>query len=303
MTHSEIVLPAEIEVCLSRPGTKMGRTQRIVIDRLLQHRDDGALPTSARFLFYELEQDGLATKPSPDDQRPNKRRSRGWPPGSQDVGDALTALREAGVIPWEWIEDEMRRLSTWSHAPTVADYMADRLHEATLNPWGESAPPMIICESRATAGVLRPTAQTYVCPITGTAGQVGGFLRTAIAPALAEAGGQVLYLGDLDRHGVDIEENSRRVLERELGRELDWRRLGMTEGQVAERALEPIWKVDGRDRKGGWAYEVEALGQATVVALVRDALDALLPERLDAVLARERQQREEFAAFLAGGPA
>jgi hypothetical protein len=57
------------------------------------------LPTTNRFLFYELEGMGQACKPSPDDLRPNKRRSIGWPPGSQDITDALTALREQGVIP------------------------------------------------------------------------------------------------------------------------------------------------------------------------------------------------------------
>jgi hypothetical protein len=39
---------------------------------------------------------------------------------------------------------------------------------------------------------------------------------------------------------------------------------------------------------------VEALGQGTVTALVRDALDALLPEPLDAVRGREQEQRDEW---------
>jgi hypothetical protein len=43
------------------------------------------LPTSGRFVFYELDQRGGAKKPDPDDTRMNRRRSIGWPPGSQDV--------------------------------------------------------------------------------------------------------------------------------------------------------------------------------------------------------------------------
>lgn len=73
-------------------GTKKARTHRVVLDQLRVHERDGTLPTTGRFLFYELEQRGEARKPSPDDVRPNKRRSIGWPPGSQDITDALTCM-------------------------------------------------------------------------------------------------------------------------------------------------------------------------------------------------------------------
>jgi hypothetical protein len=46
------------------------------------------------------------------------------------------------------------------------------------------------------------------------------------------------------------------------------------------------------------AVEVEALGQGAVTALVRDALDALLPESLANVRRRERDERAEWARRL-----
>jgi hypothetical protein len=73
----------------------------------------------------------------------------------------------------------------------------------------------------------------------------------------------------------------------------------MTDEQAQARNIEPIWKVDGRDGRGHEAIEVEALGQAEVVALVRDALDALLPEPLADVLEREDLQRSAARAILA----
>jgi hypothetical protein len=280
-----------------RPGTKAARVRRLVHEHLNEHAADDAIPTSARFVFYELEQRGDARKPASDDRRPNKRRSHGWPPGEQDLIDALTWLRQQAVVPWGWIVDETRSLASWQHAPSVIDYLSDRLAEATLNPWGDGPPPLILCESRATAGVLERTASEYVCPIAGTAGQVGGFLWTVVAPLLRETGGGVLYLGDLDKQGIDIEVNTRRVLERACGCGLDWRRLGMTAEQAEE--IEPIWKVDGRNGEGHWAWEVEALGQAGVLQLVREALAALLPEPLDRVQEREAVQRKAVAIFLA----
>jgi hypothetical protein len=196
--------------------------------------------------------------------------------------------------------DETRHLSTWLHARTVDGYMADRLPEARINPWG-TPPPLILCESRATAGVLERVTAEYVCPVTGTSGQVAGFLHTDVAPLFEDALDRpVLYLGDLDFSGAHIEANTRRVLEAEAGVELDWQRLGMTERQARRRNIEPIRKRDGRTREWHDAIEVEALGQAGVVSLARDALDARLPEPLGDVLERERQERDAFARRMNG---
>ena len=97
-----------------RSGTKAARTRQIVHRLLLEHEHDGVFPTTGRFVFYELEQRGDAVKPDPSDRRPNKRRSHGWPPG-QDVTDALTWLRDHGVVAWGWIADEERQLTTWKY--------------------------------------------------------------------------------------------------------------------------------------------------------------------------------------------
>ena len=55
---------------LPSPHTKRGRIQRAVLDLLREHAADGGLPTNGRFLFYELEQRGLACTPSPADPGP-----------------------------------------------------------------------------------------------------------------------------------------------------------------------------------------------------------------------------------------
>lgn len=291
--------PAEGDPRLSRPETKRGRTQRVLLARLADHAaDPDGLPTDGRFLFYELEQRGQATKPSPDDHRPNKRRSHGWPPGGQDVTDALLTLRERAVIPWWWITDETRGLADWRHAATVLDFLRDEIATARINPWS-GPPPLLLTESRAMAGVLERVAADYCCPVTATAGQCRGFLVTEVGRLLADEPGRgVLYLGDSDRQGIDIEANSRRVLQRAAGQRLAWRRLAVTAEQAEARGIDPIWKVDGRDRQGGWAIEVEALGQRTVIDLVRGTLDALLPEPLSSVLEREAEQRRQATALL-----
>jgi hypothetical protein len=44
-----------LEDVLSKPHTKAGRIQRACLELIREHEADGALPTSVRFLFYELE--------------------------------------------------------------------------------------------------------------------------------------------------------------------------------------------------------------------------------------------------------
>lgn len=67
----------------------------------------------------------------------------------------------------------------------------------------------------------------------------------------------------------------------------------------AGHPLTPITKLDGRDNTISEAWELQALGQAGVVRLVRDALDGqLAPTTLADVHEREDTQRDELRAFL-----
>lgn len=284
-------LPDEVVHRLSRPTSGAGRMQRLVLGQLLAHRDDGGLPTSGRFIFYELEGLGHVRK----SRRGESRRGTADDPREQEVTDALTHLRENGVVPWTWIVDETRTLHQWRCADTVSDYLAESVDMARINPWG-TAPPLLLCESRSLAGVLREMMRDYRCAIAATNGQAGGFLRTEIAPTLEDNDRPVLYLGDLDHQGDQIEANTRDVLEREAHREIRWERVAITPAQVEERDLTPIWKTDNRYRpaKVSRAWECEALGQSTIVALAQNTLDRLLPEPLADVLEREERERARW---------
>ena len=89
-----------------RPASKIGKVRNALMALLDQHRRDGALPTSVRFLFYELVMQRIITK---EGKRPDKI-----------VSEALTDLREDGHVPWDDIVDETREVSDFSGAATVA---------------------------------------------------------------------------------------------------------------------------------------------------------------------------------------
>jgi hypothetical protein len=133
--------------------------------------------------------------------------------------------------------------------------------------------------------------------IAPTNGQCAGFLHNEVAPRLKDEA-RVLYLGDYDLAGGDIEDNTRSVLEGY--RDLDWERLALTGDQVREHNLTPIIKSDRRFKNGGTheAVETEALSQRLIVQIVRDRLDALLPEPLEQFRAREAKERAHLRAML-----
>ena len=117
----------------------------------------------------------------------------------------------------------------------------------------------------------------------------------------------VFYVGDWDLAGGQIEANTRTVLEREIGGKLNWKRIALTEEQVDRYRLRKwvITKTDRRykDESRGThqAVEAEALGQKRIIRIVRDQLNALLPEPLADVLEREARQRTTMRRLLRRG--
>lgn len=276
--------------------TMIGRLRRACHGKLLWHDAHGAIPTNGRFVFYELEQDGAVPKNYPP---PKKRRP------AQDISDALIDLRRAGHVPWDWIVDETRELVSWRSAETVAEYMRDTIDRARINAWNGEPAPLIICEARSTKGVLERIAGDYLAPITATNGQCGGFLRTDVAPHLISNSRPVLYIGDHEVGGPadSIEANTQRVLEDYCERPIEWTRIALTQTQVDadSRLLKLV--IDKTDRRFKpprhyLAVECEAVGQVALEQMLRSALDARLPEPLESVLEREKQQRRAFAELL-----
>lgn len=76
----------DAEALLSSPASKAGRIQRALLTQLTVHEQDGQLPTSGRFLFYELVTLGVVAKASAGARR-----------ADQDTIDALTF---PGTVAW-----------------------------------------------------------------------------------------------------------------------------------------------------------------------------------------------------------
>ena len=161
---------------------------------------------------------------------------------------------------------------------------------------------MVITESRSLAGVLRSVVDEYRVRVASTNGSCSGFLHTKVAPTM-EPGDRIIYLGDLDLVGDQIEDHTRSVLERDVGGDLEWERLALTQAQVQRYRLPSVVKRDRRYKGIGGvheAWECEAISQRILVDTLRTRLEALLPEPLDRVHGRELRQRRKVAAMLRG---
>jgi hypothetical protein len=281
---------------LSRPETKAGRLQRSCLQLIAEHERAGTLPTNGRFLFYELEQRGAIEKAY---YRPDGAKAPRQP--KDDIADALMHLREKGIIPWEWITDETRSVRNWRYAASAKQYLLDTIRFVRLDCWKGREPPLVICESRATKGVLEDIAGSYLVPITATNGQCGGFLVTDIVPLLRGNLRCVIYIGDFELRGPadQIENNTRRYIEEHAWRVFDedsWTKIALTATQVEADPKLLELKIDKLDRRNKppkpyEAVECEAVGQARLQEIFIAALGALLPEPLSRVQAREERQR------------
>jgi len=180
---------------------------------------------------------------------------------------------------------------------------------ARIDLWDGKPAPLLICERGAVAGVLRNLAAEYLVPITATKGQCKGHIVTKVAPLLFDNERHIGYIGDHELRGPadQIEGHSRHAIEEHAIREFDdetWQRIALTQAQVAadpRLAAEVITKIDNRYKpaKAYEAVECEAIKQRVLVQLVREWLDARLPEPLRDVRERERHQRTEIARLLA----
>ena len=107
-------------------------------------------------------------------------------------------------------------------------------------------------------------------------------------------------LGDYDLSGAQIEDNTRRVLERKVGA-LTWERVALTKQQVADYDLPIITKSDRR-YKGGHpheAVETEAISQHVLIEILRDRLaQLLLPYSLKRVHEREKREQRRIAKLI-----
>ncbi len=272
------------------------RAQMLSRRRALYEIVADAQPTGVRFTYYRAVALGVVPKTEA---------------GYRQVQRALMDMREAGDIPYEWIVDATR----WVHRATTYDGVEDALRELGASYrralWSSSNVLVEVwCESKSAAGVLYPVTSEWDVPLYPISGQTSASFAYTAARQYEHDPREVaiLYIGDLDPAGVEIEAHLQDKLTRYSGgRSFRWRRLACTPEQVEDMHLlgtapkkntwhDPI--TESRRRWDGPAVEVEAIEAPTLRTIVAEAITAYIdPHELRVLVAAEDSERRGLLAL------
>ena len=229
----------------------------------------------------------------------------------QAVSNLLVDARKDGVIPWEWIEDRLRRPRTVSMWTDVADFAKDVARAYRRDVWAEQEELVEVwLEKDALSGIFEDVLRPYGVTLNVGRGYDGwDSIHNAAERYLDGWGGAVtiLYFGDLDPSGEDMV--------RSLGERLRFFetcpeivKCALTLADVETYNLPPDFTKATDTRQavfvakfGDIAVELDALP----VDVLRDRLEREVARRLDlgalaGVRAQEIDERQRIVTALKG---
>jgi hypothetical protein len=225
----------------------------------------------------------------------------------QAVSNGLVAARREGLIPWEWIEDRLRRPRHVSMWDGLADFAATAAAAYRRDIWS-AQPCRVECwlEKDALSGIFEDTLVRYGVTLNVGRGYDGWSSIHAAAQRL-DVGDAIVYFGDFDPSGEDMVRSLRDRLAA-LGSRPEVVKSALTLDDVTRYKLPPDFtKVTDTRRSafvarwGDIAVELDALPldalRNRIIAEVESRMDLAALRR---VREREAAERGELAAALGG---
>ena len=217
----------------------------------------------------------------------------------QALSNALVTARKDGTIPWEWIEDRLRRPREVSMWADLADFADTAQNAYRRNVW-DTQPRYIEVwlEKDALSGIFEKLLGPYGVTLNVGRGYDGwSSIHKAAERFGAGRGISILYYGDLDPSGEDMV----RSLAERLGA-LDCHpeivKCALTIDDVQRYGLPPDFtkKTDTRRKKfvsqfGDIAVELDALPALVMEERIREEVEARMD--LDALKATRDIERAD----------
>jgi len=248
-------------------------------------------PLTLRGLFYRVVSVGAL--PSTD----QKHYTR--------LGRLLTRLREARVIPFGWIVDNLRNTEKPSSWTGLNDFV-DTVRDSYRKDFWSSLPEYVhvFCEKDAIAGTLSPVTREFDVPLS----PIRGYVSLSYANEIAEQWSRIdkpifaYYVGDFDPSGFDLERDLKDKLGRYSESDFTWCRLGVNAEDFNEFDLISLTpkKTDRRcqsfiDKHGTQCTELDAIPANALRQRIREAIEAHIPnEEWERLLTVEQAERETF---------
>jgi hypothetical protein len=281
------------------------------VDVLDDYAKDG-YDLTLRQLYYQMIARDLFPESWADPVSGTKNNQKNY----SRLGSIVNDARLAGLMDWDMIVDRGRsteRNSHWKHPGAILKAAASWFG---IDKWREQPVHVeVMCEKQALEGVLVPVCAELDVPFTsnkGYASQSFMYRKGKEMARAAELGKDIhiLYLGDHDPSGMDmdrdVEERLRMFAAEELDiytKFLDLKRVALTTPQVKQYnpPPNPAKMTDSRigeylKHHGHTSWELDALEPRVLATLVTDEIVALRDETLwDRACSDEEEMKEEIA--------
>lgn len=225
----------------------------------------------------------------------------------QAVSNALVDARKEGVLPWEWIEDRLRRPRRASMWENLADFAETALHAYRRNVWIEQPAYLEAwLEKDALSGIFENTLEPYGVTLNVGRGYDGW---DSIRNAACRYGGwdevAVLYFGDFDPSGEDMARSLRERLAF-FQCEPEIIKCALTAEDVTRYHLPPDFTKPTDSRRaafvkkyGDIAVELDALPVDVLRARLTDEVEARMNlGALESVRQVEEEERSRLRTLL-----
>lgn len=289
------VLSAPVDKIRSRrTGEEITQLERQIYAVLKEDR-----PQSVRHVFYRMTDPRLPVFVEKSDH------------GYKQIQNRMTEMRRAGTLPYNWITDATRRghyVNTFNGKAEFIQAFAG-LYRADLWVYADKYVE-VWCESRSIAGVIERDCRDLAVSLFPS----GGFSSLTLAYSSAmgineatndgEKAAHVIYIGDYDPAGVLIDLSIEKELRQHLHSAIDlsFHRIAITEEQIEQYDLptKPRKEGDKRSQHVKATVEAEAMPAKTMRKLLRDTVEAFLPEgALEAARVAEQSEQAGLRALAA----
>ncbi len=233
----------------------------------------------------------------------------------KDLSDLTTRMRLADKIPWDWICDETRPVTTWSCWRNAAEFMAEEakgLFKGYARDLLQSQQHHfeIVAEKLTVKNFIDPVAGRYCMPVVIMRGNSSIDARHQLVERFRKSGKPSLFLhclGDCDADGDSIVDSTLRSLRDDFAiQNVQATRVAMTHQQADKLHLPKMLKAKKEStnysafvRKHGRkdCYELEAVAPEVLQEWLDTAIKGVID--VEAYNYEVDQQTNEAAGILA----
>jgi hypothetical protein len=227
----------------------------------------------------------------------------------QAVSNALVRARQEGIIPWDWIEDRLRRPRAVSMWAGLSDFAKTAKAAYRRDVW-PSQPGYVECwlEKDALSGLFEDVLDDYGVTLNVGRGYDGwSSIRNAARRYRRRRSVTVLYFGDFDPSGEDMVRSLRERLAF-FGCEPDVIKCALTADDIEHYKLPPDFAKRSDTRAAGFIAmhgDVSVELDALPVDVLRDRIVTEVESRMDLdalnrVRVQESTEGVRLAELLAG---